>query len=75
MGHLVLNPSRASRQVYDKETDSRHVSGLIRRTEEGKMYGVQIQENAINLLAQLAIRENVKADDIIAGRIDLSEFI
>lgn len=74
MGHLVLNPSRASRQVYDKETDSRHVSGLIRRTEEGKMYGVQIQENAINLLAQLAIRENVKADDIIAGRIDLSEF-
>ena len=74
IGHLVLNPSQTSRQIYDKETDSRQVSGLIRRTEDGKFYGLQIQENAINLLAQLAIRGEARADDIIAGKVDLSEF-
>ena len=75
MGHLMLNPSNASHQKYDEKSNSRQVAGLIRRNEEtGKYYGEQIQENAINLLAQLAIRENVKADDIITGKVDLSEF-
>ena len=75
MGHLMLNPSNASHQKYDEKSNSRQVAGLIRRNEEtGKFYGEQIQENAINLLAQLAIIENVKADDIITGKVDLSEF-
>ena len=43
MGHLVLNPANVERQTYDKETDSRQVSGLIRRTEDGQFYGMQIQ--------------------------------
>ena len=30
MGHLMLNPSNARRQTYDKETDTRQVSGLMR---------------------------------------------
>lgn len=74
MGHLMLNPSNANRQIYDKETDSRQVSGLIRRTEDGQFYGTQIQENAINLIAQLAVRGEHSADDIMAGKVDLSEF-
>ena len=74
LGHLLLNPSESSRQVYDKETDTTHVSGLIRITEDKEYYGLQIQENGINLLAQLAIRGNVKADDIITGKADFSEF-
>ena len=74
MGHLVLNPSDANRQIYDKETDSRQVSGLIRRTEDGQFYGAQIQENAINLIAQLAVRGEHSADDIMSGKVDLSEF-
>ena len=32
MGHLVLNPSNAKRQIYDEKTNSRQVSGLIRLT-------------------------------------------
>lgn len=74
MGHLMLNPSNSNRQVYDKETDSRQVSGLIRRTEDGQFYGTQIQENAINLIAQLAVRSEHSADDIMSGKVDLSEF-
>lgn len=74
MGHLMLNPSNANRQIYDKETDSRQVSGLIRRTEDGQFYGTQIQENAINLIAQLAVRGEHSADDIMSGKVDLSEF-
>lgn len=75
MGHLMLNPSNASQQKYDEKSNSRQVAGLIRRDEEtGKFYGEQIQENAINLLAQLAIRGDVRADDIITGKVDLSEF-
>ena len=74
MGHLLLNPSEKGRQVYDEQTGTRHVSGLIRINEDKQFYGVQIQENAINLLAQLAIRGNVKADDIITGKADFSEF-
>ena len=74
MGHLMLNPSNANRQTYDEETDSRQVSGLIRRTEDGQFYGTQIQENAINLIAQLAIRGEHSADDIMSGKVDLSEF-
>ncbi len=75
MGHLMLNPSNSNRQVYDKESNSRQVSGLIRRNEEdGQFYGTQIQENAINLIAQLAVRGKYKADDIMSGKVDVSEF-
>lgn len=79
MGHLLLNPSNANRQTYDKETDSRQISGLIRvpRGQENNhnaYYGEQMQENAINLIAQLAVRGEHSADDIISGKVDLSEF-
>lgn len=75
MGHLVLNPSNDNRQVYNKASNSRQVAGLIRRDESnGQFYGMQIQENAINLIAQLAIRGNEKADDIMLGKVDLSEY-
>lgn len=79
MGHLMLNPSNANRQSYNKETDTRQISGLIRvpRAQEknrSAFYGTQIQENAINLIAQLAIRGEHSADDIISGKVDLSEF-
>lgn len=75
MGHLMLNPSKVNQQVYDKTSNSRQVAGLIRRDEEtGQFYGEQIQENAINLIAQLAIRGDTNADDIITGKVDLSEF-
>lgn len=75
MGHLMLNASNPQRQGYDAESNSRQVSGLIRRDEDTKqLYGTEMQENAINLIAQLAIRGDIKADDIIAGRVDLSEF-
>lgn len=75
MGHLMLNPSNSNRQVYDKESNSRQVSGLIRRNEEnGQFYGTQIQENAINLIAQLAVRGEHSADDIMSEKVDLSEF-
>lgn len=79
MGHLMLNPSNANRQTYDKETDSRQISGLIRvpRGQENNhnaYYGKQMQENAINLIAQLAVRGEHSADDIISGKVDLSEF-
>ncbi len=75
MGHLVLNPAEVERQTYDKETNSRQVSGLIRRDEgSGQLYGKEIQENAINLLVQLAIRGEHSADDILTGKADVSEF-
>ncbi len=75
MGHLMLNPSNANQQKYDEKSNSRQVARLIRRDEAtGKLYGKQIQENAINLLAQLAIRGDVKAYDVITGKVDLSEF-
>ena len=79
MGHLLLNPSNANRQTYDKEKDSRQISGLIRvpRGQENNhnaYYGEQMQENAINLIAQLAVRGEHSADDIISGKVDLSEF-
>lgn len=85
MGHLVLNPSNNNRQVYNKESNSRQVAGLIRldmdkynahggQVQSSDLYGTQIQENAINLLAQLAIRGDNKADDIMLGKVDLSEF-
>lgn len=75
MGHLMLNPSKTNQQVYDKTSNSRQVAGLIRRDEEtGQFYGEQIQENAINLITQLAIKGDTKADDIITGKVDLSEF-
>ena len=71
----MLNPSNSSRYVYDKETNSRHISGLIRRKEDDtKLYGEQMQENAINLLAELAIRGEYTADAIITGKVDISEF-
>ena len=79
MGHLMLNPSNVNRQSYNQETDTRLISGLIRvpRGQENirsAYYGTQIQENAINLIAQLAIRGEYSADDIIFGKVDLSEF-
>lgn len=71
----MLNASNSNRYVYDKETNSRHISGLIRRTEaDAQFYGKQMQENAINLLAELAIRGEHSADDIITGKVDVSEF-
>lgn len=71
----MLNASNSNRYVYDKETNSRHISGLIRRTEaDAQFYGEQMQENAINLLAELAIRGEHSADDIITGKVDISEF-
>ena len=79
MGHLMLNPSNTRRQTYDKETDTRQVSGLMRvpRGQErnpNAIYGTRMQENAINLIAELAIRGEHSADDIISGKVDVSEF-
>lgn len=70
MGHLLLNPSNIRMQTYDKQTDTRQVSGLIRvpRGQENNrnaFYGGRMQENAINLIAQLAIRGEHSADEII----------
>lgn len=74
LGHLMLNPSNIIQQNYDEKTKSIQVAGLIRRdVKTGDYYGEQMQENAINLIAQLAIRGNIKADDIIEGKVDLSE--
>lgn len=79
MGHLMLNPSKADKQTYDKNTHTIQVAGLIRvpkgqEHNSKSFYGEEMQENAINLLAQLAIRGKHSADDIIAGKVDLSEF-
>jgi hypothetical protein len=79
MGHLMLNPSNARMQTYDKETDTRQISGLIRvpkgqEKNRRAYYGEQIQENAINLIASLAIRGEHSADDIMSGKVDVSEF-
>ena len=79
LGHLMLNPSNARRQTYDKETDTRQVSGLMRvpRGQENNsnaIYGTRMQENAINLIAELAIRGEHSADDIMSGKVDVSEF-
>ena len=79
MGHLMLNPSNTGRYILDKETDTRHISGLIRIPREQQnnpnaFYGKEMQENAINLIAQLAIRGEHSADDIISGKVDVSEF-
>ena len=79
MGHLMLNPSNVRMQTYDKETDTRQVSGLMRvpRGQENNpnaIYGTRMQENAINLIAQLAIRGEHSADDIMSGKVDVSEF-
>lgn len=79
MGHLVLNPSNIKMQTYDPNTDTRQVTGLIRvpkgqENNPNAFYGSQIQENAINLLAELAIRGEHSADDIIKGNVDISEF-
>lgn len=79
MGHLMLNPSNGDRQTYDEQTNTRLVTGLIRvaKGEENNrnaFYGEEMQENAINLLAQLAIRGEHSADDIITGKADVSEF-
>ena len=79
MGHLMLNPSNANRQSYNQETDTRQISGLIRvpkgqENNRSSYYGEQMQENAINLIAQLAVRGEHSADDIMSGKVDLSEF-
>ena len=74
MGHLVLNPSNAKMQSYDSEINSTQVSGLIRQDENKQFYGIEMQESAINLIGQLAIRGEHSADDIITGKADVSEF-
>ena len=79
MGHLMLNPSNARMQTYDRETDTRQISGLIRvpkgqEKNRRAYYGEQIQENAINLIASLAVRGEHSADDIMSGKVDVSEF-
>ena len=79
MGHLMLNPSNARMQTYDKETDTRQISGLIRvpkgqEKNRRAYYGEQIQENAINLIASLSVRGEHSADDIMSGKVDVSEF-
>ena len=79
MGHLVLNPSNTQRQIYNQQADSIQVSGLIRvprgkEKDPNAFYGKQMQENAINLIAQLAVRGEHSADDIITGKVDVSEF-
>lgn len=74
MGHLMLNPSNAQRYILDKESHTIHVSGLIRQGTDKQFYGKEMQENAINLIAQLALRDEHTADDIIMGKADVSEF-
>ena len=79
MGHLMLNPSNADRQIYDKETNTKQVSGLMRvpigqESNPNAIYGTRMQENAINLIAELAIRGEHSADDIMSGKVDVSEF-
>lgn len=79
MIRLMLNPSNETKQTYDKRTNTKQISGLI-RSLKGKqdnpnaIYGEKIQESAINLLAQLANRGSYSADDIISGKVDISEF-
>ena len=75
----MLNPANAKMQTYDKETDTIQVSGLMRvpRGQESNpnaIYGTRVQENAINLIAELAIRGEHSADDIMTGKVDMSEF-
>lgn len=75
----MLNPSNADRQIYDKETNTRQVSGLMRvpigqESNPNAIYGTRMQENAINLIAELAIRGEHSADDIMSGKVDVSEF-
>lgn len=75
----MLNPANAKMQTYDKETDTIQVSGLMRvpRGQESNpnaIYGTRMQENAINLIAELAIRGEHSADDIMTGKVDMSEF-
>ncbi len=79
MGHLVLNPSNTRMYRLDKETDTRQISGLIRvpkgqEKNQDAFYGTEMQESAINLIGQLAIRGEHSADDIITGKADVSEF-
>ena len=75
MGHLMLNPSNSITMVDDEELGTTQVSGFIRYDKNTQKYtGLQIQENAINLLAQLATRGDISADDIISGKEDVSEF-
>ena len=72
MGHLMLNPSNSSTMVEDEELGTTQVSGFIRYDKNTQKYtGLQIQENAINLLAQLATRGDISADDIISGKEDV----
>ena len=75
MGHLMLNPSNSITMVDDEELGTTQVSGFIRYDKNTQKYtGLQIQENAINLLAQLATRGDISADNIISGKEDVSEF-
>lgn len=80
IARLLLAPSNPDKQIYDKETRTTQISGLVRIPGEDvsnldKVYGSQMQESTINLLAQLAVREKHSADDIISGKIDLSESV
>lgn len=71
----MLNPSNSITMVDDEELGTTQVSGFIRYDKNTQKYnGLQIQENAINLLAQLATRGDISADDIISGKEDVSEF-
>lgn len=73
MGHLLLNPSTTKKQTYDEKTNSTQVSGLIRKSEsDAKFYGTCMQENAINILAELAIRGNIYADKIMHDEVSIS---
>jgi len=69
LGYLMINPSSPGKQTRNKMTN---IMNSQARNPKAS-YSEKIQESAINLLAQLAIRGQNSADDIITGKVDLSE--
>lgn len=69
INRLMLNPSTVEMQLSDEETKSRQVAGVIRKNEEnGQYYGLQMQESVLNMLAELTVKNNKSADDIMKGK-------
>lgn len=87
MGHILLHPSNDMKYKMQKNLlgeESTMVSGLLRQkhnTCSTSIYGKSFVENACNIIGKLAIRKeltdtrrsNISADDIIVGKVDISE--
>ena len=50
------------------------IAGFVRRDEiTGEIYGKELNEGTINIMAQIAIRGDIPVEDIIYGRKTISE--